>query len=69
MATRHDVQERTRVDLGVAYGLVGGAGGGALLMALTGDVMWVSIGPALGLLIGLTIASLLASRRSDAEQD
>lgn len=69
MATRREVQEHTRIDLGVAYGLVGGAGGGAVLMAITGDVMWVSIGPALGLLIGLAIASFVASRKVDADQD
>ena len=38
-------------------------------MALTGDVMWVSIGPALGLLIGLAIASFVASRKVDEDQD
>lgn len=54
--------EGMRVDLGVAYGLIAGAGVGSLLMALTGDVMWVSIGPSLGLLIGLAVASLYATR-------
>lgn len=60
---KHATKDGTRVDLGVAYGLVGGAGGGAVLMALTGDVMWVSIGPALGLLVGLAIASFMAGRQ------
>lgn len=59
-----------RVDLGVAYGLIAGAALGSLLMALTGDVMWVSIGPGLGLLLGLAVAGLWSGRGdSGDEQD
>lgn len=55
-------RRRTRGDLGVAYGLIGGAAAGAMLLALTGDVMWTWIGPGVGLLVGLLIASVLAQR-------
>lgn len=59
-----------RADLGVAYGLIAGAALGSLLMVLTGDVLWVSIGPGAGLLAGLAVAGLVARRGDpDREQD
>lgn len=59
-----------RVDLGVAWGLIAGAAVGSILMALTGDVMWVSIGPGIGLAVGLAVVGLLSRRRGgDIEDD
>lgn len=48
------------VNLGLA--IVAGAALGTLVFAITGDVMWVAIGPSLGVLVGsLMMAS--AQRR------
>lgn len=59
-----------RADLGVAYGLIAGAALGSLLMALTGDVLWVSIGPGAGLMVGLAVAGLVSGRgETDDEQE
>ncbi len=40
------------------YGLIAGGGIGAVLMALTGSVMWIVFLPAAGLLVGLIAGSL-----------
>lgn len=68
VGTGMERQKRTRGDLGVAYGLIGGAAGGAMLLALTGDVMWTWIGPGVGLLVGLLVASVLAQRNREQQE-
>lgn len=62
MAGTGGQHQRTRGEFGVAYGLIGGAAAGALLLALTGEVMWTWIAPGVGLLVGLLVASVLAQR-------
>lgn len=51
-------QGGTRLALGVAYGLVAGAAVGSILLALTGELMWLSIAPGIGLIVGLAVPSL-----------
>lgn len=66
MAGTGEQRQRRPGDLGVAYGLIAGGGVGTMLFALTTEVMWIWIGPGVGLLVGLLIASVLAQR--DREQ-
>lgn len=57
-AEKSHAREHTRIELGAAYGLIAGAALGSLVLALTGDVLWLSISPAFGLILGLAVASL-----------
>lgn len=51
------------VGVSVAYGLVAGAALGVMLLAFTGDVLWISMGGGLGLVVGSVVGGLLAGRR------
>lgn len=57
-----------RADYGVAYGLIAGAALGSLLMALTGEVMWVIFMPGIGLIVGSAVVAM-RSRRGDHDAD
>jgi len=48
-----DREERRTVTLGVAIAL--GAGLGTVVFAVTGEAVWIGIGPALGVVIGAAI--------------
>jgi len=68
--TRHQMtRQNTRVDLGVAYGLIAGAAIGSVLFAFTGVSLWISFGAGIGLILGLASAWVVAGHRADEPTD
>ncbi|MGC5585612.1 hypothetical protein ACQE98_01925 [Ornithinimicrobium sp. W1679] len=58
----------TPTQTGMMYGMIAGAGIGAVMFALSGDVLWIvlaGVGVALGLGIGATVEQ--SRRRRDAD--
>jgi hypothetical protein len=50
----------TVLGLGVAWGLIAGSAVGAVLLAITGDAIWVAVCPGIGLAIGAGITTVLS---------
>ncbi len=61
-STEQEAPRGLRVDLGAAWGLIAGAALGSVLMALTGELFWVIVGPGAGLAIGLLAVGLFSGR-------
>lgn len=45
--------DQRRTELGAAYGIIAGGAVGSILLAFTGDPMWIAFASGLGLIIGL----------------
>lgn len=56
-------KEQAAVEEVVPYGLLVGSTLGVIIELITSELMWIAIGPTVGLLMGIAIGNILSNKR------